>query len=58
MNLLNGVKVKIFRPCYKEYLTTHIEGRALEIIPEYWDIMAMLPVARFEKQNNKNSLFR
>ena len=51
-NLLNGVsKLKYFKPCYKRYLTTHIEGRALEIIPEYWDIMAMLPVARFEKQN-------
>ena len=51
-NLLNGAsKLRYFKPCYKRYLTTHVEGRALEVIPEYWDIMAMLPVARFEKQN-------
>ena len=51
-NLLNGVsKLKYFKPCYKRYLTTHIEGRALEIIPEYWDIMAMLPVGRFQKES-------
>ncbi len=49
--LQTTAKMKFFRPCYKRYLTSHIEGRALEIIPEYWDIMAMLPVGRFEKES-------
>lgn len=49
--LQSTAKMKFFRPCYKRYLTSHIEGRALEIIPEYWDIMAMLPVGRFEKES-------
>ena len=51
-NLLNGVsKLRYFKPCYKRYLTTHIEGRALEVIPDYWDIVAMLPVANFQKES-------
>ena len=49
--LQSTAKMKFFKPCYKRYLTSHIEGRALEIIPEYWDIMAMLPVGRFEKES-------
>ena len=49
--LQSTAKMKFFRPCYKRYLTSHIEGRALEIIPEYWDIMAMLPVGRFQKES-------
>ena len=49
--LQSTAKMKFFRPCYKRYLTSHIEARALEIIPEYWDIMAMLPVGRFEKES-------
>ena len=49
--LQSTAKMKFFRPCYKRYLTSHIEGRALEITPDYWDIMAMLPVARFEKES-------
>jgi len=49
--LQSTAKMKFFKPCYKRYLTSHIEGRALEITPDYWDIMAMLPVARFEKES-------
>ena len=49
--LQSTAKMKFFKPCYKRYLTSHIEGRALEIIPEYWDIMAMLPVGRFQKES-------
>tara|TARA_Y100001937_G_C7029166_1_gene289271 strand:+ start:134 stop:730 length:597 start_codon:yes stop_codon:yes gene_type:complete len=51
--LQSTAKLKFFRPCYKRYLTSHIEGRALEIIPDYWDIMAMLPIAKFEKESVK-----
>ena len=42
-------KMRFFKPCYKRYLTTHIEGRALEITPDYWDVMAMLPLADWQK---------
>ena len=51
--LQSTAKLKFFRPCYKKYLTSHIEGRALEITPQYWDIMAMLPTAQFKKKTVK-----
>lgn len=53
-SLLSGVsQLKFFKPCYKRYLTTHIEGKALEIIPDYWDIISMLPVGQFEKASKR-----
>ena len=51
-NLLQSTaKMKFFRPCYKRYLTSHIEGKALEITPNYWSIITMLPLAQFEKES-------
>ena len=50
--LITGIsKLKMYKPCFKRYLTTHIEGRALEITPNYWDTMAMLPLAQWQKEN-------
>tara|TARA_B100000287_G_scaffold346505_1_gene334135 strand:+ start:43 stop:639 length:597 start_codon:yes stop_codon:yes gene_type:complete len=49
--LLTGIsKLKMFRPCFKRYLTHRIDGRALEITPEYWDVMSMLPTAQWQKE--------
>jgi len=50
--LIDGIsKLKMYKPCFKRYLTTQIEGRALEITPNYWDTMAMLPLAQWQKEN-------
>ena len=50
-SLLTGIsKLKMFRPCFKRYLTHRIDGRALEITPEYWDVMSMLPTAQWQKE--------
>ena len=40
----------MYRPCFKRYLTHRIEGRALEITPNYWDVMAMLHTAQWQKE--------
>jgi len=42
-------KLRFFKPCLKRYRYDKIFGRALEVIPKYWDIMAMLPTAQWEK---------
>lgn len=48
--ILNSVtRMKFFKPCLKRYRMDHVEGVAMEILPEYWDIVAMLPLAQFEK---------
>ena len=44
-------KLRFFKPCFKRYLTTQIDGRALEITPDYWDVMAMLPLADWQKKH-------
>ena len=50
--MLRGLtKMRFFKPCFKRYLTTQIEGRALEITPDYWDVMAMLPLADWQKKH-------
>jgi hypothetical protein len=52
--LLEGIpKLRYYRACYKRYLTTQVYGRPLEVTPNHWDAMAMLPVAQWQKQNAK-----
>ena len=46
-------KMRFFKPCYKRYLTQHIDGRALEITSDYWDVMAMLPLADWQKKQQR-----
>ena len=42
-------RYKEFRPCVKHYLTSHIKSNILAVMPEEWDIAAMLPVQAFRK---------
>jgi hypothetical protein len=48
--ILQGAsKYRLFRPCLKRYLTSHIHSRIQIIEPEQWNYVLMLPVARFMK---------
>jgi hypothetical protein len=52
--LLEGIpKLRYYKACYKRYLTKQVYGRPLEVTPNHWDAMAMLPVAQWQKQNAK-----
>tara|TARA_B110000444_G_scaffold60462_1_gene56365 strand:- start:1750 stop:2370 length:621 start_codon:yes stop_codon:yes gene_type:complete len=52
--LLEGIpKLRYYKACYKRYLTKQVYGRPLEVTPNHWDAMAMLPVAQWQKQNSK-----
>ena len=47
-DLLSKVsRYKFFRPCLKRYLFSHIRSRIQVINPEQWNLVLMLPVARF-----------
>ena len=49
-DVLKGVsRFKHFAPCFKHYLTPHVQSRFLYIAPSEWDMAIMLPLARFEK---------
>jgi len=51
-DLLNSItRLRPARACVKRYLTPHIVGQALLIEPKYWDIIAFLPTAQWNKAN-------
>ena len=49
--LKSASKLKWAKPCLKRYLASHVKGEALEVTPDHWDTVAMLPLARFKKQS-------
>jgi hypothetical protein len=52
--LLQGIKkLRYFKACYRRYLTNQIYGRPLEVTPDHWDAMAMLPLAQWQKKTSK-----
>lgn len=42
-------KTRMFRPCVKRYLNSHVRSRLIKIDPKAWDIALFLPLQRFEK---------
>ena len=42
-------KFKLFKPCVKCYLKSHIQSKFLYIEPEFFDICLFLPLERFKK---------
>lgn len=51
--LKGNARTKWFKPTLKRYLSPYVEGRFLEITPSQWNAALMLPIARFEKADNK-----
>lgn len=57
-DILKGAsKFRLFRPCIKRYLFSHVKSRFLFIPAEEWDMALMLPTARFQKAS-KNTVWR
>ncbi len=49
-DLLSGVqKYRDFRPCFKHYLTSHIDSRIVMVRPPEWEIAIFLPTEQFAK---------
>lgn len=56
--LLNSVRqLKAYKPCFKHYLTQHLESKLMMIPPENWEIAVFLPTERFEGES-KNKVWR
>lgn len=47
--LNSATKYKLFRPCIKMYLLSHVRSRFLFVDPKEWDAALMLPTAQFQK---------
>jgi hypothetical protein len=56
--LLSSVaKFKEFEPCFKYYLTEHVQSKVVQVHPPEWDIAIFLPTEQFEKKS-KNYVWR
>ena len=47
--LKRASKMKYFKPCFKHYLTSQVEGQFAYIPPPEWEIATFLPVAQWNK---------
>ena len=52
--LLKGLrKFKEFKPCFKHYLTAHIESRISRVPMADWEIAIFLPTEQFKKKGKQ-----
>jgi hypothetical protein len=47
--LKRAAKLKYFKPCFKHYLTSQVEGKLAYVPPPEWEIATFLPTAQFQK---------
>lgn len=50
--LQKSSKLRYFRPCFKHYLTSHVQSRLAEVPAPEWEVAVFLPTAQFRKANN------
>lgn len=49
--LKRAAKMKYFKPCFKKYLTSHVEGRLAMVPAPEWEIATFLPTAQWSKSS-------
>ena len=49
--LRRAAKMKYFKPCFKKYLTSHVEGRLAMVPAPEWEIATFLPTAQWSKSS-------
>ena len=54
--LNRAAKFKYFKPCFKHYLTSQVEGKLAYVPPPEWEIATFLPTAQW--QGNKNQVYK
>ena len=42
-------KLRFFKPCFKHYLTNHVESRIVKVEPPEWEIAMFMQTQRFKK---------
>ena len=50
--LKRSARYKLFKPCVKHYLNSHIKSRRIKIDPVEWDMALFLPLQRFQKASS------
>lgn len=54
--LNRAAKTRYFRPCFKHYLTTQVEGQLAMVPAPEWEIATFLPMAQW--QGNKSQVYK
>lgn len=47
-------KLRYFKPCFKHYLTEHIESRIAKVEPTEWEVAMFMQTQRFKKSTASN----
>lgn len=48
-DLLKGVnKMKYFKPCFKRYLSGHVDSGIVKVEPSEWEIALFMPIQKFK----------
>ena len=47
-------KLRFFKPCFKHYLTEHVESRIVKVQPTEWEIAMFMQTQRFKKSTASN----
>ena len=55
--LKSASKLRYFKPCYKRYLYSQIEGRVALVDPTAWEMALFLPTEQFRK-TRKNTVWK
>lgn len=50
--LKRSARYKLFKPCVKHYLNSHVKSRKIKIDSVEWDIALFLPLQRFKKASS------
>ena len=50
--LKRSARYKLFKPCVKHYLNSHVKSRRIKIDPVEWDMALFMPLQRFQKASS------
>ena len=50
--LQRSSKLRYFKPCFKHYLSSQVQGNFAEVPAPEWEIAVFLPTAQFRKANS------
>lgn len=51
--LKGAAKLKLFQPCVKRYLSSHVMSNFIFVFPSEWDVCLFLPLESFKKASAK-----
>ena len=55
--LKSASKLELFKPCFKRYLTSHLDSKITEVPATEWEVALFLPTDKFVK-NSRNTVWK